>query len=227
MPHRDPQTGQFVDGEKHCADRTEEVRFNQNITVTAAATGGGVGPAFGQEGHFEGVNLYDLGEIIERDELAYMTGAYHRMIAYTTSTSTEDGTVRGAVEVSTSPERTSMIDGVDVGTAIEDFDGDFASIERDFVSADTDVDTVGPTLVAVGYSPFYNASNGAGGDGTAGTDEWEGVPSAEGNMDARDDFYLNGTIEASNVDDAAIHVDIVGWHQWGVEEDALDRPVRC
>lgn len=229
MPHRDPETGQFVDDEGgNYADRTEEVRFAQNVTVPANQVGGQTGEQLGQEGHFDGVDLYDLGEVVERDELAYLDKAYHRVVAYVSSTSTEDGTIRAAVGVSTDPEMPDGVDGVGAAGTLSDVEGDYSFMSYDQNNpADTDISTVGPTLLAVGFSPFSSNSSGVGGAGTAGTDEWEGSPSAEGRMDARDDFYFNGTIEQSNVDDAALHVDIVGWHQWAVEEDALDRPVRC
>lgn len=218
-PHRDPQTGQFVSSkELDQFDSIEQVHATSAYRVAAAAVGGQTGADFGQETEFEGVPLYSLeDQVIDRGEVAALLWAHHRIVAYITSTQTADGTIRGAIEISSSPERQTVFE---LGPGMDDIGdqtGDFTVQSEELV--DDTADVIGPALEAVGFGPITDGTNGVGGSGNAGTQDWEGAPMVSPIFDDRDDMFVNGAIEHSNVADAALHVDAQVWHVYGRIED--------
>jgi hypothetical protein len=80
------------------------------------------------------------------------------------------------------------------------------------------IDLVGRPLVATAIGQFYNAGTGAGGGSSAGEDSYVSnyFPGELGRFHPRDELELNLGFDASNVDDAGIHFDVVGQHVYGV-----------
>lgn len=200
-------------------DRFEETTGVPQISVAAADLTGATGQYFGEQTLFEGVTLYDVDALLDRDELAVMMWAEHHLEVYATSTETADGTVRGVIEISASPDRITN------ATLAAGSSEDIADLEQSAFQPEVDhfnapsADLIGRPLNATGFAPFSDGATGVGGAGTSGNDWWEGSPTAEPDFDARDELYLNGGIEVSNIDDSAIHVDVSYRHVYGVMED--------
>lgn len=180
---------------------------------------GTTGQTLGETSSFEGVRLYEVADVLDRRQLAVLLWARHRLVVYIGSTQTADGTIRANFEVSTSPNQ-NIANGVDAGAgAIEDQGGTEISLEvNPQEDSDTD-DVIGPSLLAVGFGPITDGTNGVGGAGTAGFDDWEGPVMVEPVFDSRDELFVNGQVEASNVSDAAIHADLETWHTYGIIDD--------
>lgn len=219
MPHRDPETGKFVSTADSVEefDEIEEVHGQALMTIAAANLDGSVGQTFGQEASFESEPLYSLDtEILDRREVAVLIWAEHRLDVYLKSTATADGTVRAAIEVTTSPDLHPS-EGVDAPNTVEEQDtGPTIDIDMEI---EQDAEHIGRVLNAVGFSPITDGTNGVGGAGTAGFDTWEGAPMASPVFDDRDDILMNGFIETSNVTDNAVGVDLTVRHVYGVLED--------
>jgi len=220
MPHRDPQTGKFVAGSSDSdIDRMEQLHASSTLSVAAADLDGGVGQAFGEQDTFEGVLLYDFEQALDRDEVGVIQWQAQHITVYGTSTSTADGTVRGSVEFSLSPDLSRGVQAVQATQPVDDQTGNSFTIDRSPEVRTVTGDVLGRHLTAVGFSPFSDGTSGVGGSGGAGTDAWEGPILVDPVVDDRDALFANGAIEVSNVSDAAVHVDIDVWTAMAVIEE--------
>lgn len=211
MPHRDPQTGQFVTHDGMDFEDYETLNFAADLGVEASNLGGGTSFGGGDNNSVNGIELAEYDTIVDRSEEAHFMGGWHRIVAYINSTETADGTLRTVAEVSTaaSPQwglalSTNTIEGSVVGDS----------------DSDDSIDLIGRQMKAVSTGPFSDSSTGVGGGGTAGTDEYSmgPLPGAAGRFQARDDLFLNVRFDAWNVDDAGIHLELVGQHVYGINE---------
>lgn len=225
MPQRDPETGQFLSGgsagDFGDYDRIDQIHNETDLTVPAADLEGGTAEGYGEGMLFEGVELYDAETVLDRHEVGVVLWAAHRLAIVTPSTQTADGTARVASEWSFSPSVSSGTGAVEASTPIEDTmvqTGNGFTINRDS-SVDDTADVLGPSLAAFTYSPFSDGVNGLGGAGGIESDSWEGSPVVDPVVDDRDSIFLNGAIEASNIADGSISVDVRTWHVIGVLED--------
>lgn len=214
VPARDPETGQFVSGDGATFDDIEVASFQATVGVQAADLGGGTAFPSGSNDEFEGLLLIDYDEIVDRNESLQLLYAEHSISVYPNSTETADGQARGYAEVSASPALT-MSGEIQTGDDIET-----ANVVGEAEFDDT-IDLVGRPLQAVGTGPFSDGSTGVGGGGSAGEDavEIEHLPEEAGRFHPRDELFLNGVLEAWNVDDSGIHLDLVGQHIYGVVMD--------
>lgn len=217
MPHRDPETGQFVSGDRgHRYEGIEVATFHADFGIQAADVGGGTGYAGGDGDQFEGIEILDFGDFCSRNERLELLHAEHLLVAYTNSTQTADGTVRVAAEVSASPGRSPAIHTI--GT------GDVESEQGTVVggaTTDDSIDVLGAPLIATGHSPFSDGASGVGGGGSAGEARthlhYPESPICD--FFPRDELFVNGNIEVWNVADAGVHGEITGQHVYGVLED--------
>lgn len=198
-------------------DRFESVYFEGQFSAPAADLGGQTGQGLGQDATFEGFDVFDVGEVLDRRDIGIPVWCRHQLWAYIGSTQTADGTVRADLEISLSATRKVAQPVGDNITDVADTSGDFGVDvnSEDFLATD---DLVGPSLEAVGHGPITDGTNGVGGGGTPGKSEWEGNPMLPPILDAGDDVFFNGALEHSNVSDAAIHADIDAWWVIGVLE---------
>lgn len=220
MPHRDPQTGQFVSDNSNSMgyDDIEVVSATGAFTVAAAQLDGSTGQGYGQASEFEGVEIVDYDEVVDRNESLVLLSASHRLTVSGVSTSTADGTVRAEIEVSASPSLQAASEVVLDG-GVADVTGDF-NIGNGGQTFDDSIDVLGRPLLAIGTSPFSDGGSGVGGAGTAGEDsvELRNPPGAMAEFHPRDELFVNGVIEASNVSDASITVEYSVQHIYGVVE---------
>lgn len=216
MPGRDPQTGQFVANAESHYDDLEQVSWSVNTGISAADLTGATAFDGGDIGTFEGLQVLDYDDIADRSEHLELIMATHRVVVYSNSTATADGTVKGVAEISTSPSRDIAI-GLFGASDIAD-----SNIVQSVGTDQSDsIDIVGPPLVAVAHAPFSDGASGVGGGGAAGDDTLEHRP-PQGRLatfDPRDELFLNGAIEVWNIDDAGVHMDVHGQHLYGVIED--------
>lgn len=217
MPQRDPVTGQYVSGDASQYSDYEFITFQETLRVPASDLDGQTTGNLGDEAEFEGHLVYDMSDFLDRHEVGRLLKAAHRMVVGITSTQTADGTVRGAVELSSSPsiKVTKRSEGGG-GEQIADVDGNM-NVWQGSRQSDT-FDLVGRPLDAIGYGPFSDGASGVGGAGTSGEDETDVRP-IDWEMDTRDDMFLNGVIEASNVADSSIVMEVTGQHVYGIHED--------
>lgn len=220
MPHRDPETGKFVGGESHDDfDEIEQIHADQTFTIPAADLSGATGQGLGASVSFDGVELYDVDEILDRRDIGVLVWAHHQINVYIPSTETADGFVRGSMEVSTSPER-QVAGGIGTDNEPADQTGTLASgvdmASQDF--SDT-IDVLGPQLVATGGGQFSDGASGVGGASDGNQDEWEGPVIADPTLDARDSIFASGNFAVANVDDASVSMDVQVWHVFGLLAD--------
>lgn len=217
MPHRDPQTGQFVSSPTDFAD-IEVVTFTGNVGVQAANLSGGTGFSGGDTDDFEGVELIDYDEIVDRNESLVLLQAHHALSVYINSTQTADGTVSAGVAVKADPSIDIVTQRAATPTGTVSTSPDNAVGTAEF---DDSIDFVGRVLSAVGYGPFTDGPAGVGGGGSAGEDSYtvKMAPAEFGRFHPRDELFMNGRINVWNVADAGAHVELSGQHVYGVLEE--------
>ena len=198
-------------GASHFTD-IEIATFRGSVGVEAANLPGatdfdGVGDSF------EGLRLIDFDEIVDRNEELRLLTADHALTIYANSTETADGWIRGIMEISASPARTTISGGIGTGGITGDVVGNRAS--------DDTIDLLGRPLLASAGAPFSDGASGVGGGGSEGHDSVQiREPPAEfARFHPRDELFLNGVFESWNIDDAGIHAEIVGQHVYGVISD--------
>lgn len=205
-------------GAKDDFDRVEEVIDQEHFSVPASDVGGQTGQAFGQQGKWEGDKIYELDAILDRDEIGVLLWAEHLLTCGILSTQTADGTLSVNMEISTSPAGSDpALDALGSTGDIADTSGDF-SVESEATTVNDEAETVGRVLTAIGYGPITDGTNGVGGSGSAGRDEWVGQPVAEPVYDVRDELFTNGYMEHSNVSDAALYAHLQIRHVYGIQE---------
>lgn len=210
MVHRDPETGQFVDSSSmEQYDDIEVVSFEASIGLEASNSSGGTSFGGGDKPVFQGVELIDYDEIVDRNEELRLLEAQHKIHVYANSTETADGTVQVVAEVKADPSLSSQPDIQGSGVT-----GDLVG---DAVSDDS-IDIIGRPLSATGHAPFSDSSTGVGGGGSAGEDEYTSTvfPAEMGRFHPRDELFFNGQFRIWNVDDAGSHVELSGQHTYGV-----------
>lgn len=213
MVHRDPQTGQFVE-DSEVYDDIEVVSFEANAGVEASNLGGAT--SFdGANDNFEGIEVIDYDDVVDRNEELHLLTAMHRLTVFANSTETADGTVACGVEVSASPSRTGF---AQVGANVASVGND------DAVGAgfnDDTIDIIGRVLTGVGGAPFSDSATGVGGGGSAGEDQvtLENPPAEMARFHPRDELFVNGQFRVWNIDDAGVHMDLQGQHIYGVVTD--------
>lgn len=217
MPHRDPETGQYLPQDARIEFEDIEVAsFGFQGGVTAAGMEGSTGYGDADQGAVQGVQLIDYDEIVDRNEELHLLEAQHRLSVYQNATATEDGSIRGYAEISTSGAfQLAEVSDVSVSNLDDNQRGDVINGQAEF---DDGIDLIGRPLVATGTGSFYNASNGAGGGASAGEDSYvsDYFPGEMGRFHPRDELDLNIAFDASNIDDAGIHLDVTGQHVYGV-----------
>jgi len=221
MPHRDPETGQFLSHDETSYTDIEVVSMGTSVGVEAGNLGGATGFNGGAVNDFEAQQLVDYDEIVDRNEELRLLYAQHCIVVYANSTETADGTVSVSAEVSADPSITGVTQA-----AGRPQNGSSAGTDDDTVTAgvypnsDDSIDIVGRVLTAVGHSPFSDGGTGVGGGGSAGEDSYDSTmfPAEFGRFHPRDELFLNGRLVAWNVDDSGIHVNFSGQHVYGVVE---------
>lgn len=196
-------------------DDIEVVTFDAGVGIEASNLAGNTGFQGETVSQFEGLELVDYDEIVDRNERLVLLQAHHALSVYANSTETADGTVAAAVEISASPAVTSV---GQVRLSTSSVNG------NDYVGSaglDDTIDLIGRPLAAVGHAPFSDGSTGTGGGGSAGEDQVSvtDLPREMAEFHPRDELFLNGEMEPWNVDDAGIHLIVKGQHIYGVEGD--------
>jgi hypothetical protein len=219
MPHRDPQTGEFVSQEHY--DDIEVVTWGVSVGVEASNLGGSTG--FGGEApqEFEGAQVIDYDEIVDRNEMLRLVEAQHVISVYVNSTETADGIVAASVEMSADPSLSPATQEITTPGTAQSVGDDDVVTAGNAPETDDSIDLIGRPLTAVGTGPFSDSGTGVGGGGAAGHDEYVSTvwPAEFGVFHPRDECFVNGRIQAWNIDDAGVHVDISGQHVYGVLED--------
>lgn len=228
MPHgaivRDPDTGQFVsvsDLDTGDVD-VESVSFAAVFDLDAADLTGSAGSDLPDQGNFDGELLLDYDDIVDRHEVAVLLGGEHHLTVMTPSTQTADGTARAVIEVSTSPTSSAVAVGSTAATAVTNPSGSL-TVEA-AIQTDDSVDVIGRVLNANTYSPFSDGATGVGGAGGVGVDTVQLAEYARhvGLVgDRRDELFLHGTLEASNIDDGGLVAHLQGQHYYAVGEDLV------
>lgn len=178
--------------------------------VQAADLAGGVGFGGGDVNAFEGLQVIDYDDIVDRNEELRLLSVFHEITVWQNATASADGNVAFAVEVSSAPTRniagsapgTGPVDGNVVGGS----------------SSDDTIDIIGRNLFAVAHGPYSDTVNGLGGGGAEGHDQYEATlfPLEFGRFHPRDELFLNGQLTAWNIDDAGVHAKFEGQHVYGV-----------
>lgn len=209
--------GQFVSVDEDMFSDIEVATFASNAGVTASDLDGET--SFGGEAQvFEGIEVIDYDEIVDRNEELVLLAAMHSLVVYANSTETADGTVAAGVEVSADPSLTPATSRV-VDTRNNDLPPGDSQVTGTG-STDDSIDLIGRPLSAVGHAPFSDGASGVGGGGSAGEDSisLSMAPAEFGRFHPRDELFVNGEIRAWNIDDAGVHANVSGQHVYGVVE---------
>lgn len=221
MSVRDPQTGKFVSPEDAGYDDWEFATNYLSHNVPASQLGGATDGTIGEAYNFEGLPLYEMDELLDRDEAADLVRAIHVLEAGITSTETADGTLRATMEISTSPDRKVANEVAGQGTGISgEFNGggsitDASALGERLVFEDSR-DLLGRPLTALAYGPITDGTNGVGGAGTAGTDRVDIEDPIGFDLHPRDEMFVNGAVEVANVDDTSVVFSLYTQHVYGV-----------
>lgn len=193
--------------------------------MAAADLDGSTGPGFGQAAIFEDVVALDLDDVLDRHRLADVLAYNHRLTCIAPSTQTADGTCRFSGTFATGPSHRFTSAG---GQFQEEFSGGtpftggaFTSNTDGGILTEDSLDPIGRPLDAIAGSPFSDGATGVGGAGSAGEDNDRGEMPHAGmfTVDRRDEIFVAGVAEASNIDDASLYS---SWtFQWllGVYDD--------
>lgn len=217
MPHRDPQTGQFVaDDGMAGIDDIEVATFNAELGVQASDLTGGTGFTGGDAEEFLGVEVVDYDEIVDRNEHLVLMEASHALNAYINSTSSADGTLKATAEVSAQPTLSTNSYAVTTDTVNSENETGVGRGQQE----DT-IDLIGRPLSAVAHAPFNDTATGIGGGGSAGHDNYDTrtFPGEFARFHPRDELFVNAEIEVWNTDDSGVHLEVVGQHVYGVMAD--------
>lgn len=210
MVTRDPSTGRFVAGDEF--DDVEVVTFTGSAGIEAA-NNDGTTSFTGEFSNFEGIQLVDYDNVVDRNEDLQLLYAAHRLAAYPNSTETEDGTLVVSAEVSGSPSRGSATTLISTSTVDDPVVGSGQSGDS--------IDIIGRPLLAMAGAPFSDTTTGVGGAGSGGHDQYESdvFPAEMGQFHPRDELFLNGQIRTFHIDDAGVHLTVQGQHVYGVRSD--------
>jgi hypothetical protein len=215
MPHRDPETGQFV---AHSGSYTdyEVVTFTAEAGTPASDLDGET-DFNGEIIEFEGLQVIDYDDVVDRNETLQLLSAHHVLEVYGNSTSTADGYITASLEVSSSPSKQAA----EASPAqSEPYDTSGGVVRGGAETTDT-IDLVGRPLIASTTTPFSDGASGVGGGGAGGHDavDMDGPPGQVGMFHPRDELFVNGEYSVWNVSDSAIHAALLGQHIYGVVED--------
>lgn len=223
MPHRDPETGQFLSHDETKRDFKDITvqRQTDHFSVAAADLDGSTGQQGGQ--HFVATSDLDIDIAggLDRNEVAKLLATRLTVQAFVNSTATADGTVEAELEYSTeaAPE---IIEQRGEGTiATAGLEG--GAVDR-LHSEVTNSPEVLAWARAVGHNPFSDGASGVGGGGSAGETTYvmeygELLGEAAPEFDRHSDIHTHVALRNWNMADAAIHatgnLDLV----WGIFED--------
>lgn len=198
-------------------DDIEVVSVSGNVGIEASNLTGATGFNPSDRDTFEGVELLDYDEIVDRNEELVLLSAFHSIVVYVNSTSTADGTVACAVEVSADPAASGVTSRA-AGPNTSSINGTNAVGNTE---SDDSIDIIGRVLHATGHAPFSDGATGVGGAGSAGEDEYsmDIIPGEFARFHPRDELFMNGRFVAWNISDAGVHVSLSGQHVYGVVTD--------
>jgi len=216
MPHRDPETGQFLPHDEQAYDDIEVATFSATVGIPASDLDGNTTFNGGIQEPFEALQLLDYDEIVDRNEELVLLDAHHSLYASINSTETADGSMRVAVEISADPALSDATIFA-AGQSSQDVPG---SLWEGVAAQDDTIDLIGRPLTGAATGPFSDGSSGAGGGGSASHDEVHltMAPAEFGRFHPRDELFANGRAEINNVDDAGVHLGISCQHVYGVVE---------
>lgn len=214
MPHRDPQTGQFLPHDDDGFEDIEVATFGATVGIQAADLNGTT-TFSGQDEQLEALTLIDYDQLVDRNESLQLLYASHALTAYPNSTETADGTFAVIGEVSASPDFSNAIQEINTNS-IEDSANMVGS-----AGLDDTIDVIGRPLTAGSTGAFSDGASGVGGGGSSGQDRWDSsvFPGQYGAFHPRDEVFLNMDVQVWNIDDAGVHVQVEGQHVYGVVEE--------
>lgn len=145
---------------------------------------------------YEGVELLDVGEIVDRNEVAFLL---HLEVGHSTwmeGTNNEDQYVHSHVELSARPALAAIHNQADAGETIDDQEsvaGDMTGVEK-IISSTDDADLLSRPLTSQASRQILDGAGGVGAGGYAEQDQVSGVPPGRWDFDRRDEIYQNGVL---------------------------------
>lgn len=224
MVHRDPETGKFVSDNGPEGARyidTERLHFAEAFSDPASDHSGATGQNYGEGDGWEGIELIEIGDILERDEVAEVIRLSIVAQCSLPSTATSDGTVRAIAQVSLDDDLTSL----DLTSNWSDVTKP-SGIQATQVSGggfdnEDAADMLTRALMVGTGAQFSDGASGVGGSASFGHDavarEW--TPGFAPVVDDRDVLYTSGAKEVSNVADQSSHVELAGMLELLVHTD--------
>lgn len=220
MPQRDPSTGKFVaGGDVEHFDDLEHQTLRRHFSISAGNNDGTTGQFGGQTRTIENAESEKIAGGLSRGEVAELVAVQVKLRAFINSTQTADGTVRGAMELSTDTSPIMLSDAQKTAGDVTANDGttvDYAAW------GDTSPEVLA-FLESVSYGPITDGTNGVGGSGTSETIEkvvpyraWFGSGPT---YDRHNDLNEHLLITQWNVADAATHLDYEASLLWDIREE--------
>lgn len=230
---RDPETGQFTTGRRGF-DSIETLHSSVELSSDPVEYSANTDESFSNGQVFEGLELVDWGEILDRNEVGEVIHAHHRVVPYVQAPSNDlvgQATLRAAIQLSASPARqaiTATPNIVDMTLIDDQGQAPGSAFDLPLVfepSGQNDTrDIIGPNLLAVYHHGFEDRdlTNGVGIGGGPQTlpAEWEGTP-PDFVVDDRDEVYVNGAVEAqflSSTPGMVLRVEVDTYYVVGLRE---------
>lgn len=225
MPHRDPETGQFVADAVSKFDHLEMATWSLPLSVPAADLDGTTQQFYGENALMEGQLVVDWDDVFDRHAVGRIIRAMHRVWLQPTGTQTADSAAFGIFEISSSPALQAVTDAPNATLDGADFSdgpgaaGDFdIQVSPDATVFDDTIDLLGRPLNVAAQGPFTDGTNGPGGAGSAGEDDlmWDPISY---DIDRRDELFVNAIMGAQNISDGPIGAYLVGQYVVGVDRE--------
>lgn len=218
MPHRDPETGQFVSSAGHvgCYEDFDILHGMATHRIDAADLSGGEGGSTSDAP----VALFDMGDFIDEHDVAEVVSLFVRGQAYGPTTATDESFIRAVLQLSKDPSfnTNTAVDGALGGANVtEDTIDTIATGAQD--------DEMLWQTVVYGITNHDDAANSEGGGGVVGESEefieYRNVYGGGPVLDDDDEVYAPVSIEYDNISDhralAEIDVTMVV-KEWDREE---------
>lgn len=206
---------QSVDSAVNQFDELEYIRYSAVVTVEASESTGSTDGFYPEGGFFEGLQLVDFDEVLDRAQVGHVIRHMAQLDCMPTPTQTADGAARAMVQHSFSPANQGTIN-FSSGAQTDDIGTGAVAIVANAVDNDT-ADVLGRNLVSIGTGPFSDSATGVGGGGGSDMDSVDYVP-MDVTVDARDELFLNGVVEISNISDTSVGVATTGYIVLGVRD---------
>lgn len=197
-------------------DDLEYINFNVDLKADPADSDGTQDQTYGQTGDYEGLELLDFDDLLDRHEVAHLVYMdAHLAVHILQQAQTGNTMARGIHEFNARPSITAAHEAEsysNVATSSGDLTPESSTLTDD--SADLPV----RPLEAVATQAYRDDGNNQVATGAQGWDAVRGPIPGTWDFDRRDELYLNGVLEMDNWQAGSFHNSIAGQLVFAISE---------